>query len=94
MNLRELVDLMFLDDFEPAETVHPTNPEYIQLIENCKKLKRQFDEQLTEPQKTLLEDYLTELLIKASYEQREYFLEGIATGIRIVSEAFSMHNPF
>lgn len=87
MSLRKLVNLIFLEGFEPEEIAHPTNLEYIELLENCKQLENKLREQLTSEQETFFEECLTEFLIKAGCEQKEYFLMGMATGMRMIIES-------
>lgn len=65
----------------PDELEHPAIPEYKQMISTCKQMEKQMWEQITGIQRKALEKYLVELMIKNSFEQKEYFIMGMKMGI-------------
>lgn len=86
MRLRELIDIICMDGCVPDEIEHPTNADYIQILEKCKQLEMRIREQMTEKQEELFEDCMAEFILKSSFEQRAYFAMGMKMGIRIIMD--------
>lgn len=72
--------------------MYPRKADYQNNLQLCSILEKEFLEHLTPELKKMFEDYKEYLSILSALENEEHFIQGMALGVRLTAEAFTLEN--
>ncbi|MDD2979255.1 MAG: hypothetical protein PHN80_04710 [Hespellia sp.] len=84
------MEKIFYDGIAPGEMCNPKKKEYWDTLKLYNVLEQEFRALLTPEQIQMLDDFKEYRGKMATLENEEHFVQGIALGIRMTSEAFVM----
>ena len=87
---RKILERLFYEGIMPGEKCCPRKKEYRQAGRACETAENALAEQLTAEQIKLFENYKNCAGALALMENGEHFVQGMALGVRITAEAFTL----
>ena len=85
---KKVLEYFYNEGLMPREMCCPRRQEYRDALELCETAERELKEHLTPEFAGLLEDYKANLIRISALENEAHFVQGMALGIRMTSEAF------
>ena len=89
---RKLLEQMFYEGVMPREQCCPRKKEYHDTMKLCNTVEVEFASHLSPELAQMFQDYKDYSVQLAAMENGEHFIQGIAMGIRLTAEAFTLED--
>ncbi len=89
---RKLLEQLFYDGIMPREQCCPRTKEYHDTMQLCDTVEKELVGQLSPELAQMFNDYKGYAFKLTTMENGEHFIQGMALGIRIVAEAFTLED--
>ena len=89
---RKLMEQMFYEGVMPREQCCPRKKEYHDTMKLCNTVEVEFASHLSPELAQMFLDYKDYLAQLAAMENGEHFMQGMAMGIRLTAEAFTLED--
>lgn len=89
---RKLLEQLFYDGIMPRERCCPHKKEYQDTMQLCDTVEQELVSHLSPELSQMFHDYKDYACRLATMENGEHFTQGLALGIRIVAEAFTLED--
>lgn len=86
--MKTLLETIYNHGLNPNEMCCPDKKEYHQTIELCRTLEQELKQSLPQEKVKMFDDFKEYYLRISAYENEENFIQGMALGVRMTSEAF------
>ncbi|MCF2683818.1 DUF6809 family protein [Faecalicatena contorta] len=87
---RKLLEQLFYDGIMPRERCCPHKQEYHDTMQLCDTVEQELVSHLSPELSQMFHDYKDYAGKLTTMENGEHFIQGVALGIRIVAEAFTL----
>lgn len=87
---RKLLERLFYEGIMPREKCCPTKKDYYNTMKLCDNVEQEFIALLSKEQARMFQDYKEYASSLTTMENAESFMQGMALGIRITAEAFTL----
>ncbi|MFQ9716155.1 MAG: DUF6809 family protein [Blautia sp.] len=91
--VKNVLEHFYYEGLMPREICCPGRQEYRDALTLCETAEEELKEHLTPELAKLLEDYKSYMLRITTLENETHFVQGMALGIRMTSEAFLLEEP-
>lgn len=89
---KKALEKLFYDGIMPREICCPRKKEYKQSMQLCGMIEEKLTADLSPEQVKLFEDYKNCVSKLDTMENEEHFVQGMALGIRITADAFTLEH--
>ena len=89
---RKLMEQMFYEGVMPREQCCPRKKEYHDTMKLCNTVEVEFSSHLSPELAQMFQDYKDYSAQLAAIENGEHFIQGMAMGIRLTAEAFTLED--
>ncbi|MDO4556424.1 MAG: hypothetical protein Q4B70_14990 [Lachnospiraceae bacterium] len=88
---KRVMGQIFCEGLMPRETCCPVKREYKDTMELCDAVEQDLVSNLTPKLAEMFKDYKDYAVRLSTMENEEHFIQGMALGIRITAEAFTLN---
>ena len=87
---RKLLERLFYDGIMPREKCCPEKKDYHDTMKLCDTVEQEFAALLSKDEAKMFQDYKEYASSLTTMENAESFMQGMALGIRLTAEAFTL----
>lgn len=89
---RKLLERLYYDGIMPRERCCPRKKDYHDTMQLCDTVEQEFISLLSKEQKSMFQDYKEYATRLTTMENAENYIQGMAMGVRITAEAFTLED--
>lgn len=90
---KNVLEHFYYEGLMPREMCCPRRKEYRDMIQLCETVEQELSSHLSPELAVLFQDYKEYMSQVATLESEEHFVQRMALGIRMTSEAFMLEEP-